>query len=66
MAECERKQNRTIYEQQITTDNPDAYANLKLTIEGISETGVAELRKKFLGLWQEVERTVQKETNPLK
>lgn len=50
MAECERKQNRTIYEQQITTDNPDAYANLRLTIEGISETGGSGIKKKIFGI----------------
>ncbi len=53
MAESERKRSKVVFEEEITMDNPDGYANLKLEIEGVSDEKIKGLRKTFVDFWNQ-------------
>lgn len=65
MAEYERTRNEAIYKREITTDEPNAHAEMIMKIEGVPDEKVEELRKKFIALCKEVEAVVRKETSPV-
>lgn len=65
MTESERKRSKVIFEEEITMNTPDVYANLKLTVENISQLGEIELQKKFLKLWESIEKIVRLEECPV-
>lgn len=65
MAESERKRSKVVFEEEITTDNPDGYANLKLEIEGVSDEKIKGLRKAFVDFWNQIEKNIQEETSLL-
>lgn len=58
MEEEARENNKVVYEQQIAAENPERYANLRLTIENLPETETAGLRKAFLQFWEKVEQSI--------
>lgn len=62
MAESERVRNEVIYKKEITTDEPNAHAELIMKIEGVSDEKTEGLRKKFLALYEDMEEVVRKET----
>lgn len=63
MAET-RMRNIVEYKKNITTDDPDAYAEAVLKFEGLTEKRTEELRKIFNKFYAEVETIVHKETSP--
>lgn len=46
MAEVERTRNEVIYKREITTDEPNAHAELILKVDGLPEEALDILRKK--------------------
>lgn len=63
MAEYTRKKNKVAFEKEITTDEPNASATLKLEVYGLTEEAVEKLRIEFIKLWNDVEQLVEKETS---
>ena len=59
----EKSKNVVTYRKQITTDEPEAYAEAILEFDGLSEERTAELREKFNSFFEYVERIVKKETS---
>lgn len=53
----------TTYQKQITTDNPDAYAEVVLKFEDLQESRVLELRGLFNKFAAEVEGMVLEDTS---
>ena len=62
MAEV-RTRNIVEYKKNITTDDPDAYAEAVLKFEGLEEKGTEELRQLFNKFYAEVEAIAHKETS---
>ena len=60
MAELEHTRNEVIYKREITTDEPNAHAELILKVEGLPENTLGVLRMKFNSLAEMVEREVRK------
>ena len=63
MAEVERTRNEVIYKREITTDEPNAHAELILKVDGLPEETLDILRKKFNALAEMVEREVREKTS---
>lgn len=63
MAEVERTRNEVIYKREITTDEPNAHAELILKVDGLPEETLDILRKKFNTLAEMVEREVREKTS---
>lgn len=63
MAELERTRNEVIYKREITTDEPNAHAELILKVEGLQESALEILRMKFNSLAEMVEREVRENTS---
>lgn len=63
MAEEVRKRSMTTYQKQITTDEPDAYAEVVLKFENLQESRAAELRDLFNKFAAEVEGMVLEDTS---
>lgn len=63
MAEVERTRNEVIYKREITTDEPNAHAELILKVDGLPEETLDILRKKFNSLAEMVEREVREKTS---
>lgn len=63
MAEVERTRNEVIYKREITTDEPNAHAELILKVDGLPEETLDILRKKFNALAEMVEREVRVKTS---
>lgn len=63
MAEEVRKRSMTTYQKQITTDDPDAYAEVVLKFENLQESRIAELRDLFNTFFGEVEGIVKEDTS---
>jgi hypothetical protein len=63
MAEVERTRNEVIYKREITTDEPNAHAELILKVDGLPEEALDILRKKFNALAEMVEREVREKTS---
>jgi len=63
MAEVERTRNEVIYKREITTDEPNAHAELILKVDGLPEETLDILRKKFNELAEMVEREVREKTS---
>ena len=63
MAEVERTRNEVIYKREITTDEPNAHAELILKVDGLPEETLDILRKKFNALAERVEREVREKTS---
>lgn len=63
MAEVERTRNEVIYKREITTDEPNAHAELILKVDGLPEETLDILRKKFNALAEMVEREVRKKAS---
>lgn len=63
MAELERTRNEVIYKREITTDEPNAHAELILKVDGLPEETLDILRKKFNALAEMVEREVREKTS---
>ena len=63
MAEVERTRNEVIYKREITTDEPNAHAELILKVDGLPEETLDILRKKFNALAEMVEREVRENTS---
>lgn len=59
MAELERTRDEVIYKREITTDEPNAHAELILKVEGLPENTLGVLRMKFNSLAEMVEREVR-------
>lgn len=62
MAEVERTRNEVIYKREITTDEPNAHAELILKVDGLPEETLDILRKKFNALAEMVEREAREKT----
>lgn len=62
-AEVERTRNEVIYKREITTDEPNAHAELILKVDGLPEEALDILRKKFNALAEMVEREVREKTS---
>ena len=63
MAELVRTRNEVIYKREITTDEPNAHAELILKVEGLPENTLGVLRMKFNSLAEMVEREVRENTS---
>lgn len=63
MAEEVTKRSMTTYQKQITTDEPDAYAEVVLKFENLKESRAAELRDLFNKFAAEVEGMVLEDTS---
>ena len=63
MAELECTRNEVIYKREITTDEPNAHAELILKVEGLPENTLGVLRMKFNSLAEMVEREVRENTS---
>lgn len=63
MAELERTRNEVIYKREITTDEPNAHAELILKVDGLPEAALDILRMKFNALAEMVEREVRENTS---
>lgn len=63
MAEEVRKRSMTTYQKQITTDEPDAYAEIMLKFENLKESRAAELWDLFNKFAAEVEGMVLEDTS---
>lgn len=63
MAEQERYKNEVVFKKEIITDDPDAYAAVTLSFEGLTEERTGKLRELFNGFYKEVEEIVKKETS---
>lgn len=63
MAEEVRKNGIVTYQKQITTDEPNAYAEVTLKFEGLMESRVLELRDLFNKFFAEVEGMVLEDTS---
>lgn len=63
MAEVERTRNEVIYKREITTDEPNAHAELILKVDGLQEETLDILRKKFNELAEMVEKEVREKTS---
>lgn len=63
MGEVERTRNEVIYKREITTDEPNAHAELILKVDGLPEEALDILRKKFNALAEMVEREVREKTS---
>lgn len=64
MAELEHTRNEVIYKREITTDEPNAHAELILKVEGLPENTLGVLRMKFNSLAEKmVEREVRENTS---
>lgn len=59
-----RMRNIVEYKKNITTDDPDAYAEAVLKFEGLTEKRTEELRQLFNKFYAEVEAIVYEETRP--
>lgn len=53
------------YKKSVTTDEPNAYAEVVLKFEGVSEERTDELRQIFNRFYAKVEAIVCEETSPL-
>lgn len=51
------------YQKEITTNTPDAYAEVTLKFDGLMETRVAELREMFNQFFAEVRGIVIEDTS---
>lgn len=58
-----RTRNIVEYKRSVTTDEPDAFAEVTLKFEGLTEKRTEELRKFFNKFYAEVEAIVHKETS---
>lgn len=63
MAEEVRKNDIVTYRKEITTDEPNAYAEVVLKFEGLQESRLAELRDLFNKFFAEVEGMVLEDTS---
>lgn len=63
MAKEVRKSNLVTYQKQITTDEPNAYAEVVLKFENLKESRVLELRDLFNKFATEVEKMVLENTS---
>ena len=63
MAEMERRRNSVIFQKEIVTDGPDAYAAAKLEFEGLPEERTGQLRNLFNDFYKTVEQIVKAETS---
>lgn len=63
MAEEVRKSSMITYQKQITTDEPNAYAEITLKFENLQESRIAELRELFNKFAAEVEGMVLEDTS---
>lgn len=62
MAEMQRKRSKVVFEKEIVTDNPNAYARAMLEFEGLRDERTTELQQIFNAFYAEVEKIVEKET----
>ncbi len=63
MVEIEKLKDIVEFRKQITTDGPEAYAEVILKFEGLPEERTAELREKFNSFFDDIEKIVKKETS---
>lgn len=54
-------QGNVEYRKSITVDDPDAYAEVTLRLEGLMDEGTEELHKIFSKFYEEIETVVRKE-----
>lgn len=52
------------YKKSVTTDDSDAYAEVVLKFEKLTEKSTEKLRKMFNRFYEEVEAIVNEETSP--
>lgn len=62
MAEMEKRKNSVIFQKEIVTEGPDAYAAARLEFEGLPEERTEQLRNLFNGFYKTVEQIVIEET----
>lgn len=63
MANETRIKGMVKYQKEITTNTPDAYAEVTLKFDGLMETRVAELREMFNQFFAEVRGIVIEDTS---
>lgn len=63
VVEIEKLKDIVEFRKQITTDGPEAYAEVILKFEGLPEERTAELREKFNSFFDDIEKIVKKETS---